>query len=116
AMIAGQDHFDCRPLQLVRAAIATLAGVSVRTVASYTHILTEVSQPATVSVLKVSRKAVSILPQQDCSPATPLAPGPVDQSAGGRAFGVQSGVHQISAVPRGAQVREPLKTDHEDGS
>ncbi|RMM65689.1 RepA [Pseudomonas savastanoi pv. glycinea] len=66
----------CRQLQdqgkaLVRSAIATLAGVSVRTVASYTHILTEVLQPATVSVLRASRKAVSVPPRQDRSPATP---------------------------------------------
>ncbi|KWT06963.1 replication initiation protein [Pseudomonas amygdali] len=107
----------CRQLQdqgkaLVRSAIATLAGVSVRTVGSYTHILTEVSQPSTVSVLRASRKAVSVPPRQDRSPA----PGPVGQPANDRVLGVQSGVHQISAVPQGPQPGEPLKTEHEDGS
>ncbi|PHN47449.1 replication initiation protein [Pseudomonas amygdali] len=111
----------CRQLQdqgkaLVRSAIATLAGVSVRTVSSYTHILTEVLQPATVSVLRASRKAVSVPPRQDRSPATPSVQAPVGQPADGRASGVQSGVHQISAVPQGPQVGEPLKTEHEDGS
>ncbi|NVL43705.1 replication protein A, partial [Pseudomonas syringae pv. actinidiae] len=99
-----------------RSAIATLAGVSVRTVASYTHILTEVSQPATVSVLKVSRKAVPIQPKQDRSPATPPVQAPGGQLADGRASGVQYGVHQISAVPQGPQPGGPLKTEHEDGS
>ncbi|NVL62628.1 replication protein A, partial [Pseudomonas syringae pv. actinidiae] len=107
----------CRQLQdqgkaLVRSAIATLAGVSVRTVASYTHILTEVSQPATVSVLKVSRKAVPIQPKQDRSPATPPVQAPGGQLADGRASGVQYGVHQISAVPQGPQPGGPLKTEH----
>nr|AAZ29766.1 RepA [Pseudomonas avellanae] len=111
----------CRQLQdqgkaLVRSAIATLAGVSARTVASYTHILTEVAQPTTVSVLKVSRKAVPMQPQQDRSPATPPVQAPVGQPADGRASGVQSGVHQISAVPEGLQAREPLRREHEDGS
>ncbi|KWS67550.1 replication protein A [Pseudomonas savastanoi pv. fraxini] len=111
----------CRQLQdqgkaLVRSTIATLAGVSVRTVASYTHILTEVAQPATVSVLRPSRKAVSVPPRQDRSPATPPVQAPVGQPADGRASGVQSGVHQISAVPQGPQAGEPLKTEHEDGS
>ncbi|WP_122270358.1 replication initiation protein, partial [Pseudomonas syringae] len=111
----------CRQLQdqgkaLVRSAIATLAGVSVRTVASYTHILTEVAQPTTVSVLKVSRKAVPMQPQQDRSPATPPVQAPVGQPADGCASSVQYGVHQISAVPQGPQAGEPLKTEHEDGS
>ncbi|WP_122223335.1 replication initiation protein, partial [Pseudomonas syringae group genomosp. 3] len=111
----------CRQLQdqgnaLVRSAIATLAGVSVRTVASYTHILTEVSRPATVSVLRASRKAVSVPPRQDRSPATPPVQAPVGQPADGRASSVQSGVHQISAVPQGPQAGEPLKREHEDGS
>nr|AAZ29764.1 RepA [Pseudomonas syringae pv. theae] len=111
----------CRQLQdqgkaLVRSAIATLAGVSVRTVASYTHILTEVAQPATVSVLKVSRKAVPMQPKQDRSPATPPVQAPGGQPADGRASGVQSGVHQISAVPQGPQAGVSLKTEHEDGS
>ncbi|WP_116895080.1 replication initiation protein [Pseudomonas savastanoi] len=111
----------CRQLQdqgkaLVRSAIATLAGVSVRTVASYTHILTEVAQPTTVSVLKVSRKAVPMQPQQDRSPATPPVQAQVGQPADGRASGVQYGVHQISAVPQGPQAGKPLKTEHEDGS
>ncbi|WP_010215852.1 primase C-terminal domain-containing protein, partial [Pseudomonas amygdali] len=49
----------CRQLQdlgkaLVRSAIAALAGVSASTVARYAHILTEVTKPATVSVLKVN--------------------------------------------------------------
>ncbi|KWS92805.1 replication initiation protein [Pseudomonas syringae] len=111
----------CRQLQdqgkaLVRSAIATLAGVSVRTVASYTHILTEVSQPATVSVLRRSSKAVSVPPRQDRSPANPPVQAPVGQPADGRASGVQSAVHQISAVPQGPQAGEPLNTEHEDGS
>ncbi|GKQ47982.1 replication initiation protein [Pseudomonas syringae] len=111
----------CRQLQdqgkaLVRSAIATLAGVSVRTVASYAHILTEVSRQASVSVLRASRKAVSVPPRQDRSPATPPVQAPVGQPADGRASGVQSGVHQISAVPEGLQAREPLKREHEDGS
>ncbi|MCF5712685.1 replication initiation protein (plasmid) [Pseudomonas tremae] len=111
----------CRQLQdqgkaLVRSAIATLAGVSVRTVASYTHILTEVAQPTTVSVLKVSRKAVPMQPKQDRSPATPPVQAPVGQPADGRASGVQHGVHQISAVPQGPQAGKPSKTEHEDGS
>ncbi|PYD07004.1 replication protein A, partial [Pseudomonas savastanoi pv. glycinea] len=67
--------------------------------ASYTHILTEVSQPATVSVLRASRKAVSVPPQQDRSPATPPVQAHVGQPADSRAPSVQSGVHQISAVP-----------------
>ncbi|RMU56095.1 Replication protein, partial [Pseudomonas savastanoi pv. glycinea] len=111
----------CRQLQdqgkaLVRSAIATLAGVSVRTVASYTHILTEVLQPATVSVLRASRKAVSVPPRQDRSPATPPVQAHVGQPADSRAPSVQSGVHQISAVPQGPLPGEPLKTEHEDGS
>ncbi|GFZ61566.1 replication protein A [Pseudomonas amygdali pv. eriobotryae] len=111
----------CRQLQdqgkaLVRSAIATLAGVSVRTVASYAHILTEVSRQASVSVLRASRKAVSVPPRQDRSPATPPVQAPVGQPADGRASGVQSGVHQISAVPQGPQAGELLKTEHEDGS
>ncbi|KPY65209.1 RepA, partial [Pseudomonas amygdali pv. sesami] len=111
----------CRQLQdqgkaLVRSAIATLAGVSVRTVASYAHILTEVLQPATVSVLRASRKAVSVPPRQDRSPATPPVQAHVGQPADGRASGVQSGVHQISAVPQGPLAGELLKTEHEDGS
>nr|UVN18206.1 hypothetical protein pPsy0462b_00061 [Pseudomonas syringae] len=48
-----------------------------RTVASYTHILTEVAQPTTVSVLKVSRKAVPMQPKQDRSPATPPVRAPL---------------------------------------
>ncbi|POC81902.1 replication initiation protein [Pseudomonas avellanae] len=111
----------CRQLQdqgkaLVRSAIATLAGVSVRTVASYTHILTEVAQPTTVSVLKVSRKAVPMQPKQERSPATPPVQVSGSQPADGRASGVQYGVHQISAVPQGPQAGKPLKTEHEDGS
>ncbi|KAA8686815.1 replication initiation protein [Pseudomonas caricapapayae] len=111
----------CRQLQdqgkaLVRSSIATLAGVSVRTVASYTHILTEVSQPTTVSVLKVSRKAVPMQSKQDRSPATPPVQAPVGQPADGRTSGVQYGVHQISAVPQGPQAGKPLNTEHEDGS
>ncbi|ALE01101.1 replication initiation protein [Pseudomonas syringae] len=107
----------CRQLQdqgkaLVRSAIATLAGVSVRTVASYTHILTEVSQPTTVSILKDRRKAVPMRPRQDRSPVA----APVGQLPNDRFLGVQSGVHQISAVPQGPQAQEPLKTEHEDDS
>lgn len=111
----------CRQLQdqgkaLVRSAIATLAGVSVRTVASYTHILTEVSQPSTVSVLRVTRQpamAVSDAHGQVDS-ATPQ-PAPA-RAANRRAPGVQYGVHQISAVPQGPQPGEPLKTEHDDCS
>ncbi|RMT15294.1 RepA [Pseudomonas amygdali pv. mori] len=68
---------------------------------SYTHILTEVAQPATVSVLRASRKAVSVPPRQDRSPTTPPVQAPVGQPADGRASSVQYGVHQISAVPQG---------------
>ncbi len=100
----------------MRSAIASLAGVSVRTVASYAHILTEVSRPATVSVLSASSKAVSVPPRQDRSPANPPVQAPVGQPADGRTLSVQSGVHQISAVPQGPQAVEPLKTEHEDGS
>ncbi|RMS11659.1 RepA [Pseudomonas coronafaciens pv. coronafaciens] len=111
----------CRQLQdqgkaLVRSAIATLAGVSVRTVASYTHILTEVSQPSTVSVLRATRqsaKAATGAHGQVDSTTPQLAPG---QAANRRASDVQSGVHQISAVPQGPQAGEPLKAEHEDGS
>ncbi|KPW66773.1 RepA, partial [Pseudomonas syringae pv. broussonetiae] len=111
----------CRQLQdqgkaLVRSAIATLAGVSVRTVASYTHILTEVSQPSTVSVLKVTRQpakaATGAHGQVDLTTPQP-APS---QAANRRAPGVQSGVHQISAVPKGPQAGEPLKKEHDDCS
>ena len=111
----------CRQLQdqgktLVRSAIATLAGVSVRTVASYTHILTEVSQPSTVSVLRGTRQPAK---------AATGAHGPVDsttpqpapgQAAKRRAPSVQSGVHQISAVPKGPQAGEPLQKEHDDCS
>ncbi|RMS05689.1 RepA, partial [Pseudomonas coronafaciens pv. garcae] len=112
----------CRQLQdqgkaLVRSAIATLAGVSVRTVASYTHILTEVSQPSTVSVLRGTRqpaKAATGAHGQVDSTTTPQpAPG---EAANRRAPGVQSGVHQISAVPKGPQAGEPLKKEHDDCS
>ncbi|AKF48797.1 Primase C (PriCT-1)/Replicase family (plasmid) [Pseudomonas syringae pv. syringae HS191] len=111
----------CRQLQdlgkaLVRSAIATLAGVSVRTVASYAHILKQVSRPATVSVLRASSKAVSVPPRQDRSAANPPVKPPVGQPADGCTAGVQSGVHQISAVPEGPQAGEPLKREHEDGS
>ncbi|RMQ87317.1 Replicase protein, partial [Pseudomonas savastanoi pv. glycinea] len=111
----------CRQLQdqgkaLARSAIATLAGVSVRTVASYAHILKQVSRPATVSVLRGTPKAVPLQRQQDCSPANPPVQAPVTQPADGLASGVQSGVHQIPAVPQGPQAVEPLKTEHEDGS
>ncbi|OSR25991.1 replication protein A [Pseudomonas savastanoi pv. retacarpa] len=111
----------CRQLQdqgkaLVRSAIATLAGVSVRTVASYTHILTEVSQPSTVSVLRVTRQpakaATGAHGQVDSTTPQP-APG---QAANRRAPGVQSGVHQISAVPQGPQAGEPLNKEHDDCS
>nr|AAZ29758.1 RepA [Pseudomonas coronafaciens pv. garcae] len=111
----------CRQLQdqgkaLVRSAIATLAGVSVRTVASYTHILTEVSQPSTVSVLRVTRQPAKAAPGahgQVDSTTPPPAPG---QAVNGRARGVQFGVHQISAVQEGPQAGEPLKTEHDDCS
>ncbi|TRN46956.1 replication protein A, partial [Pseudomonas syringae] len=93
-----------------------LAGVSVRTVSSYTHILTEVSQPATVSVLRGSRKAVSVPPRQDRSPSTPPVQAPVGQPADGSVLSVQHGVHQISAVPQGPQAGLPFKKEHEDGS
>nr|AAZ29759.1 RepA [Pseudomonas coronafaciens pv. garcae] len=111
----------CRQLQdqgkaLVRSAIATLAGVSVRTVASYTHILTEVSQPSTVSVLRVTRQPAKAAPGahgQVDSTTPPPAPG---QAVNRRAPGVQFGEHQISAVPQGPQAGEPLKTEHDDCS
>ncbi|MBI6809419.1 replication protein A [Pseudomonas syringae] len=111
----------CRQLQdqgkaLIRSAIATLAGVSVRTVASYTYILTEVSQPSTVSVLRVTRQpamaASSALGQVD---STTPQPAPA-RAANRRAPGVQSGVHQIPAVPQGPQAGEPLKGEHDDCS
>ncbi|RMP93555.1 RepA, partial [Pseudomonas savastanoi pv. glycinea] len=76
----------------VRSAIATLAGVSVRTVASYTHILSEVSQPSTVSVLRGTRQpakaATGAHGQVD---STTPQPAPC-QAANRRALGVQSGV------------------------
>ncbi|KPY18175.1 replication initiation protein [Pseudomonas coronafaciens] len=111
----------CRQLQdqgkaLIRSAIATLAGVSVRTVASYTHILTEVAQPATVSVLRAIRqpaKAATGAHGPVYSTTPQPAPG---QAAKRRAPSVQSGVHQISAVPKGPQVGGPLKKEHDDCS
>ncbi|MCQ2992391.1 replication initiation protein [Pseudomonas tremae] len=111
----------CRQLQdqgkaLVRSAIATLAGVSVRTVASYTHILTEVSQPSTVSVLRGTRQpakaATGAHGQVDSTTPQPAS----CQAANRRAPGVQSGVHQISAVPKGPRAGEPLKKEHDDCS
>ncbi|KAA8697102.1 replication initiation protein [Pseudomonas cannabina] len=111
----------CRQLQdqgkaLVRSAIATLAGVSVRTVASYTHILTEVSQPSTVSVLRVTRQPAKAATGAH-GPVGSTTPQPAPgQAANHRAPGVQSGVHQISAVPQGPQAGEPLKEEHDDCS
>ncbi|WP_117144132.1 replication initiation protein [Pseudomonas coronafaciens] len=111
----------CRQLQdqgkaLVRSAIATLAGVSVRTVASYTHILTEVSQPATVSVLRSTRQPAKAVPgaHGHVDSSTPQ-PAP-SKAANRRTPDVQYGVHQISAVPQGPQAGEPLKPEHDDCS
>ncbi|EGH47897.1 replication protein [Pseudomonas syringae pv. pisi str. 1704B] len=64
----------CRQLQdqgkaLVRSAIAALAGVSASTVARYAHILSEVTKPATVSVLKVSADAMpTVTPGDQAAP------------------------------------------------
>ncbi|MBK5304345.1 MULTISPECIES: replication initiation protein [Gammaproteobacteria] len=101
----------CRQLQaqskaLVRSAIATLAGVSVRTVASYAHIMTEVSKPATVSVLKVSPETAPET-NRHVNSASPKPVSALKQQArSGSSQGVQSGVHQISAVPEGPQAGE----------
>ncbi|MFA0970748.1 replication initiation protein [Pseudomonas amygdali] len=101
----------CRQLQvqskaLVRSAIATLAGVSVRTVASYAYIMTEVSKPAPVSVLKVSPETA---PEANRY-ANLVSPKPIlgmkQHARSGSAQGVQSGVHQVSAVPEGPQAGE----------
>lgn len=101
----------CRQLQvqskaLVRSAIATLAGVSVRTVASYAHIMTEVSQPATVSVLKVSPETAPEANRHVNSVSPKSISALKQQARSGRAQGVQSGVHQISAVPEGPEAGE----------
>ncbi|RMR98249.1 RepA, partial [Pseudomonas coronafaciens pv. garcae] len=76
----------------------------------------EVSQPSTVSVLRATRQpakaATGAHGQVDSTTPQP-APG---QAANRRASGVQSGVHQISAVPQGPQAGEPLKAEYEDGS
>jgi hypothetical protein len=101
----------CRQLQaqskaLMRSAIATLAGVSVRTVASYAHIMTEVSKPAIVSVLKVSPETAPEANRHVNSTSPKPVSAPKQQARSGSAQGVQSGVHQISAVPEGPQAGE----------
>ncbi|RMR37631.1 hypothetical protein ALP91_200094 [Pseudomonas savastanoi pv. glycinea] len=53
----------------MRSAIAALAGVSASTVARYAHILSEVTKPATVSVLKVSADAMpTVTPGDQATP------------------------------------------------
>ncbi|WP_415915641.1 replication initiation protein [Pseudomonas amygdali] len=111
----------CRQLQdqgkaLVRSAIAALAGVSASTVARYAHILSEVTKPATVSVLKVSADAIpTVTPGEQAAPREPVQ-CLKKQALTDRDQGVSYAVHQISAVPQGPQAGVSLKTEHEDGS
>ncbi|EGH03592.1 RepA protein, putative, partial [Pseudomonas amygdali pv. aesculi str. 0893_23] len=74
--------------------------------------LREISQPATVRVLR-SAKAAPRTRGQIYSASPQPTPS---QAANSRALGVQSGVHQISAIPQGPQAGESLKREHEDGS
>ncbi|MDT3239580.1 replication initiation protein [Pseudomonas amygdali pv. morsprunorum] len=111
----------CRQLQaqgktLARSAIATLAGVSASTVARYAHILSEVTKPATVSVLKVSADAMPTVTPGDQAAPREAVQCLKKQALTDRNQGVSYAVHQISAVPQGPQAGEPLKTEHEDGS
>ncbi|WP_031598869.1 replication initiation protein [Pseudomonas savastanoi] len=111
----------CRQLQdqgkaLVRSAIAALAGVSASTVARYAHILSEVTKPATVSVLKVSADAMPTVTPGDQAAPQEAVQCLKKQALTDRDHGVSYAVHQISAVPQGPQAGESLKTEHEDGS
>ncbi|GFZ63427.1 replication initiation protein [Pseudomonas syringae pv. theae] len=111
----------CRQLQdqgkaLVRSAIAALAGVSASTVARYAHILSEVTKPATVSVLKVSADAIpTVTPGEQAAPREAVQ-CLKKQALTDRDQGVSYAVHQIPAVPQGPQAGVSLKTEHEDGS
>ncbi|KPC56647.1 RepA [Pseudomonas amygdali pv. morsprunorum] len=111
----------CRQLQdqgkaLVRSAIAALAGVSASTVARYAHIVSEVTKPATVSVLKVSADAMPTVAPGDQAAPREAVQCLKKQALTDRDQGVSYAVHQISAVPQGPQAGEPLKTGHEDDS
>ncbi|RMO15155.1 Replication protein, partial [Pseudomonas amygdali pv. morsprunorum] len=110
----------CRQLQdqgkaLVRSAIAALAGVSASTVARYAHILSEVTKPATVSVLKVSADAMPTVTPGDQAAPRKAVQCLKKQALTDRAQGVSYAVHQIPAVPQGPQAGESLTTEHEDG-
>ncbi|MDT3243891.1 replication initiation protein [Pseudomonas amygdali pv. morsprunorum] len=111
----------CRQLQaqgktLARSAIATLAGVSVSTVARYGHILTEVTTPATVSVLKVSPDPAAAVSQRDQTRPINGESALKNQGLTHCDPGAPYGVHQISAVPQVPPAGEPLKKKHEEGS
>ncbi|KWS13699.1 replication protein A [Pseudomonas amygdali pv. ulmi] len=111
----------CRQLQdrgkaLVRSAIAALAGVSASTVARYAHLLSEVTKPATVSVLKVSADAMPTVTPGDQAAPREAVQCLKKQALTDRDQGVSNAVHQISAVPQGPQAGVSLKTEHEDGS
>jgi hypothetical protein len=114
----------CRKLQeqgkaLVRTAIAVLAGVSRQTVATYVHVLNEVTQPTTVTV--ISTRSASATKQPTTSPSVesiPCGDRPGDAPLGElrNAGNVKYGVHQIPAAPLGAQPPGPPKAHDEDDS
>lgn len=97
----------CRGLQergeeLTQAAIASNAQVSRQTVASYGHVLEEVSRPLTIATL--------VVPTTPSRTTLPLVGGTGDRGVKTSHFAVQAkpssdvkyGVHQISARPRAA--------------
>lgn len=88
----------CRQLlargeKLRQAAIATIAGVTRQTVATYAHVLKETVRPAVVAVLNV--------PQAPDRAPIAGAIGPRPEAAAGAADDVNNGVHQVPAAPRG---------------
>ncbi|RML73916.1 hypothetical protein ALQ90_200278 [Pseudomonas savastanoi pv. savastanoi] len=84
--------------------------------ARYAHILSEVTKPATVSVLKVSADAMPTVTPGDQAAPQEAVQCLKKQALTDRDHGVSYAVHQISAVPLGPQAGESLKTEHEDGS
>ncbi|EGH05543.1 replication protein, partial [Pseudomonas amygdali pv. aesculi str. 0893_23] len=88
-------------------AIAALAGVSASTVARYAHILSEVTKPATVSVLKVSADAMPTVTPGDQAAPRKAVQCLKKQALTDRDQVVSYAVHQISAVPQGPQAGVP---------
>ncbi|MFA1047390.1 replication protein A, partial [Pseudomonas ficuserectae] len=80
------------------------------------HILSEVTKPATVSVLKVRADAMPTVTPGDQAAPREAVQCRKKQALTDRDKVVSYAAHQISAVPQGPQAGEPVKTEHEDGS